>query len=146
MRQMIRLKMLAPLTVALAVAALAPLPANAGGDDPEAVKICKEAGERYQELYGDLPAEEGVVIVKMYKYHFCPGRLEIPVGTKVRWINVDKRTSHSVWFKEQGEEESERMFPEEFTEKNFEQAGEFPYICGPHGEREDMRGGVVVTP
>ena len=82
----------------------------------------------------------------MYKYTFCPLELAVPVGTKVRRINVDKRTSHSVWFKEAGQEESERLFPDEFVELTMDTPGRFNYICGPHGERNDMRGSVTVTP
>ncbi len=128
------------LGVALATAA------EAGSDGDETTAICAKAEERYQELYSDLPIEDGTVVIKMYKYTFCPIDLEVPVGTKLRWINVDKRTSHSVWFKEAGQEESERFFPDEFFEMTMEEPGSFNYICGPHGEQENMRGSVTVTP
>ena len=120
---------------------------SAGADgQSEVEKICAEAEERYQELFGDQPLEDGVVVVKMYKYTFCPIDLEVKPGTKLRWINVDKRTSHSVWFKEQGQEESERLFPDEFVEMTMDEAGSFDYICGPHGDQEKMRASVTVTP
>ena len=89
---------------------------------------------------------EGVVVILMYKYTFCPPQLEVPVGTTLRWVNVDKRTSHSVWFKEAGEDESERLFPDELVEMTMEHPGEFNYICGPHGDQEGMRAQVTVTP
>ena len=117
---------------------------QAGSDETEA--ICAEAEERYQELYSDLPIDEGTVVIKMFKYTFCPIELEVPVGTKIRWINVDKRTSHSVWFKEAGQEESERFFPDEFFEMTMSEPGHFNYICGPHGEQQEMRATVTVTP
>ena len=112
----------------------------------EVEKICAEAEERYQELFGDEPLQEGVVVVKMYKYTFCPIDLEVPAGTTLRWINVDKRTSHSVWFKEQGQEESDRLFPDEFVEMVMDETGTFNYICGPHGDQENMRAKVTVKP
>ena len=126
--------------------ALALAPADAEASDAETDKICAQAEERYRELYGDQEVPEGVVVVKMYKYTFCPPDLEMKAGTTLRWINVDKRTSHSVWFKEQGKPESERLFPDEFVEMTMEEAGTFNYICGPHGEQEDMRAKVTVVP
>ena len=118
--------------------------AFAGADEKAA--ICAEAEERFQDLYGDMPIEPGTVVIKMYKYTFCPFELEVPVGTKLRWINVDKRTSHSVWFKEAGKEESDRLFPDEFVEMVMETPGPFDYICGPHWEQEGMRASLTVTP
>ena len=115
-------------------------------DDDETAAICAQAEERYQEVYGDMEIEPGTVVIKMYKYTFCPIDLTVSAGTKLRWINVDKRTSHSVWFKEAGQEESERLFPDEFVEMTMETPGQFNYECGPHGEQEDMRASVTVTP
>ena len=126
------------------VLVLAPMQAATGQSEVE--RICAQAEARYQELYGDQPLEEGVVVIKMYKYTFCPIDLEVKPGTRVRWVNVDKRTSHSVWFKEQGQPESERLFPDEFVEMTLDEAGTFNYICGPHGEQENMRAKVTVTP
>ena len=118
----------------------------AAAEADETAAICAEAEERFQELYADMPVEPGTVVIKMYKYTFCPIELEVPVGTKLRWINVDKRTSHSVWFKEAGDEESERLFPDEFVEMTMETPGRFDYICGPHGDQEGMRASLTVTP
>lgn len=115
-------------------------------DGDETAAICAQAEERFQELYSDMEIEPGTVVVKMYKYTFCPVDLTVAVGTKLRWINVDKRTSHSVWFKEAGQEESERLFPDEFVEMTMETPGQFNYECGPHGEQENMQGSVMVTP
>ena len=126
--------------------ALAVGPQSATADQSEVEKICAQAEERYQELYGDMEVPEGAVVIKMYKYTFCPIDLEVKVGTTLRWINVDKRTSHSVWFKEQGKEESERLFPDEFVDMAMDEPGTFNYICGPHGDQENMRAKVTVTP
>ena len=133
----------AGLLALLAAAALG-APASAGTEEQK--KICAQAAERYKDLAPDLPADDGVTVVLMYKYTFCPTDLEVPLGTTLRWINVDKRTSHSVWFKEAGGEESERLFPEEAVDMTMDEPGTFNYICGPHGDQEEMRARVTVTP
>ena len=113
-------------------------------DDDKKAAICAEAEERYVELFG-APSDEadGVTIVKMYKYNFCPGELVVPVGTTVRWVNVDKRTSHSVIVP--NEPESDRAFPEETIEFTFLTEGDQVYLCGPHWETQKMIGMVTVT-
>ena len=136
------------LAFGLAVPAmLAPGPAaHAAAGEAERAKICDEAEARYQELFGKPSKDEPVTIVKMYKYTFCPTVLKVKQGTTVRWVNVDKRTSHSVWFKEQGKEESDRLFSEETVEIKLDfPPGDLGYICGPHSERENMRGRVIIT-
>ena len=119
--------------------------AFAGGEDDEKVaEICAEAEERYVELFGKpSTGEDGVTVVTMYKYNFCPGEITVPVGTTVRWVNVDKRTSHSVIVK--GEPESDRAFPEEALEFTFTAPGSDEYLCGPHWETQKMIGMVTVT-
>jgi len=118
----------------------------------EKKKICDEAEKRYQKVYGhpsDSLKEKGIMVVKMYKYTFCPIQVKVRPGTVVRWVNVDKRTSHSVWFRESGKEESERIFPdpEEKVEMKFDlPPGEYPYLCGPHWQTEGMIGKVIVDP
>ncbi len=109
-------------------------------------KICATADARYEELFADTSIPDGTVVVKLYKYTFCPPNLEIPKGTKVQFVNVDKRTSHSVWFKDNGEAESERFFPEEKVEMFFDETGQFDYLCGPHWESDNMRGVLTITP
>jgi len=69
----------------------------------------------------------------------------VPVGTTVRWVNVDKRTSHSVLAPEAGMPESDRAFPEEHVEFTFSMPGPVDYLCGPHWETQDMVGMVTVT-
>ncbi len=114
--------------------------------EEEREKICTKSEERYQKLFGKPSADEEVTIVKMYKYTFCPHELTVKKGTTVRWINVDKRTSHSVWFKLAGKPESERLFSEEKVEMSFDMpAGEYPYLCGPHHKQEGMTGTVRVV-
>jgi plastocyanin len=106
--------------------------------------VCAEAEQRFAEQGG--AKETGKVTVLMYKYRFCPPNLTVKVGTTVRWINVDKRTSHSVWLKDAGLAESVRLFNKESHEFTFGAPGTFPYICGPHGVEEKMVGHVTVTP
>jgi len=139
-------KFTAFLTAALvAMATLAP--SAQALDEAKLKKICEKAEQRYQKLFGKPSADEDFTIVKMYKYTFCPRHLKIKKGTKVRWVNVDKRTSHSVWFKEQGGDESDRVFSEEFVDMVLDlPPGVNPYICGPHGEKEGMRGTITLLP
>ena len=134
------------LIIALsALRAFSPEPALAITDE-ERMKICTKAEERYQKLFGKPSADEDVTVVKMYKYTFCPHELTVKKGTTVRWVNVDKRTSHSVWFKLAGKPESERLFSEEKVEMSFDMpAGEYPYLCGPHYKQEGMTGTVKVV-
>lgn len=112
--------------------------------DGETKAVCAEAEERFAAQGGKK--EPGKVTVLMYKYRFCPPNVTVKAGTTVRWINVDKRTSHSVWLKEAGQPESERMFNFETYEFPFAAPGKYPYICGPHGVEEKMVGHVTVTP
>ena len=124
-------------------AALA-LPAVAGDDDTAA--ICAEAEKRYETLFGYPSAQaEGVSVVMMYKYNFCPREITVPAGTTVRWVNVDKRTSHSVLSPSAGMEESDRAFPEDHIEFTFPVPGPVDYLCGPHWENRGMVGMVTVT-
>jgi len=117
---------------------------SAAGDDPEA--LCLEAEERYVELFGEPSGQaEGVTVVLMYKYNFCPAAITVKPFTTVRWVNVDKRTSHSVLVPDSGEPESDRAFPEEIIEMTFLTVGDHKYLCGPHWETHDMIGMVTVA-
>ncbi|MBH9552101.1 cupredoxin domain-containing protein [Inhella gelatinilytica] len=84
-------------------------------------------------------AQPATVEVHIRDMRFEPAELRVPVGTTVRWINREKRTSHSVLFADLPE--SPRFFPDEHWERRFDQVGAYPYVCGPHPE---MRGRVVV--
>jgi len=75
-------------------------------------------------------------------YKFEPATIAIKAGQTVRWTNLEKRTSHSIFFVGQGGLESERLFPGEFWERAFDKPGTYPYTCGPHPE---MTGKVIVT-
>lgn len=87
-------------------------------------------------------AETVEVIVSDYR--FQPPVVQIKTGDTVKWVNREKRTSHSVAFAKDQGGESERFFPDESFEKRFDKAGKYSYHCGPHPE---MTGVVeVLTP
>ena len=115
---------------------------------PEEVKaICAEAAGRYQEQFGSAQAAAPQPVVAMYKHTFCPRQLTVKQGTAVRFVNVDKRTTHSFWFRDAGRPESERFLPGEGATMTVDlPPGEHQYLCGPHWEREDMTGTITVTP
>ena len=79
-------------------------------------------------------AAQGVVEVRIDKYQFVPKEVRVKPGATVKWINDEKRTSHSVLFTGDGGFESERMFPGESWERKFDRPGIYPYTCGPHPE------------
>ncbi|WP_298850002.1 plastocyanin/azurin family copper-binding protein [uncultured Ruegeria sp.] len=113
----------------------------------EVSEICTEAEERYVELFGQPSSTvEDAEVVLMYKYNFCPFELTVKAGTTVRWVNVDKRTSHSVLLKDGSEPESDRLFPEEAVDLTFLTPGPQDYLCGPHWETQNMIGMVTVEP
>jgi plastocyanin len=85
----------------------------------------------------------GVVEVTILDYQFTPAQLTVKVGTTVKWVNAEKRTTHSVLFTGPGGFESERFFPGESWQRTFDQPGSYPYSCGPHPE---MKGQIDVTP
>lgn len=131
--------------LSFALALLVAAPALAATDPADVEPICKEAEARYAQMFPDAKPVPGVAVVKLFNFTFCPVNLTVKAGTTVKFVNVDKRTNHSVWFRESGKAESERFFGEESWEMKFDQPGEFPYICGPH-ETEKMTGKIKVTP
>ncbi len=86
-------------------------------------------------------AEPVEVQIKDYKY--APAQLTVKVGTTVKWVNREKRTTHSILFTGPGGFESERMFADEAWQRTFDKPGSYPYSCGPHPE---MKGQIDVTP
>jgi plastocyanin len=85
--------------------------------------------------------DEVVVEIRDYKFH--PQKLLIKPGTTVRWINAEKRTTHTVRFSGPGGTESERLFPGEAWTHRFDKPGYVAYTCGPHPE---MTGEIDVRP
>ena len=70
--------------------------------------------------------------ISIIKFKFSPAEITIEVGDTIRWTNKEKRQYHSVWFKQIGDPEPDYFFPDEFFERTFKEAGDFPYLCGPH--------------
>jgi plastocyanin len=85
---------------------------------------------------------QSVVEVRIENYRFVPAEVNIRIGDSVRWINREKRTSHSVLFPAENGLESERLFPGESWQRRFDRAGRYDYHCGPHPE---MIGAVLVA-
>lgn len=128
------------------LAILVALPARAASPQEQA-ENCREAAGRYQELHGKSAADEQSPVVLMYKHTFCPSQLTVQRGSTIRFLNVDKRTSHSFWFRDAGRPESERYFPGEGASFVVDlPAGEHTYLCGPHWEQEGMVGKITVLP
>ena len=91
-----------------------------------------------------LPAEAAEVVeVGIARMQFEPQQLKVRPGTTVKWVNNEKRTSHSILFEQEGMPESERFFPGESWQRTFEKPGVYSYRCGPHPE---MTGTVEVAP
>lgn len=80
------------------------------------------------------------VVIQDYRYQ--PQVVRIKAGDTVKWINRERRTSHSVVFPIEQGGESERFFPDESWQRRFDAPGRYPYHCGPHPE---MTGVVEVT-
>ncbi len=76
--------------------------------------------------------------IEIKKFKFSPAEISIEVGDTIRWTNKEKRQYHSVWFEKLGEPEPQYFFPDEFYERSFDKAGEFPYRCGPHPKMTGM--------
>ena len=88
-------------------------------------------------------AEDGSLLITIKDFKFVPQEITIKRGQTLRWENREKRQYHSVWFQALGEAEPEDyLFPDDIYEREFKQAGSFPYRCGPHPE---MTGTVHVT-
>ncbi len=83
----------------------------------------------------DEAATDGKVVeIEMVDNRFQPDELEVTVGTTVRWVNVERRSNHDIYFPDE-EIASGRLFPEESWERTFEEAGTYEYYCQPHQNR-----------
>ncbi len=111
---------------------------------PEArAAICAEAAERAKDVLAAHPAPEGATVITIWREVYCPSDVTIAKGGTLHVVNIEKRTSHSIWFKAAGRAESERFFPEESVDVSVDlPEGEHDYICGPHPW---MTGRVTVT-
>ena len=75
-------------------------------------------------------AEPQQVVIKKFK--FIPQEITIAQGETVQWVNQEKRQYHSVFFEQEGLEESEYLFPDDRWQRTFTRPGSYPYRCGPH--------------
>lgn len=100
----------------------------------EKAKICEEAEPRLAAWLAENPQAEGTRVIATWKEVFCPQDLTVKAGERLIVVNVEKRTSHSIWFKDAGKPESERFFPNETVEQPLLELpnGEHVYVCGPH--------------
>ncbi|NJD36634.1 MAG: plastocyanin [Betaproteobacteria bacterium] len=92
-------------------------------------------------LVSSAALAQQTVEVTIQDYKFLPAEVRIKVGDTVKWINREKRTSHSVLFPAENGLESERLFPDESWQRTFAQPGTYSYRCGPH---EEMKGRILV--
>lgn len=83
-----------------------------------------------------------IALVTIKDYQFSPRVLHIRSGDTVRWMNGEKRASHSILFLGEKGLESDRLFPGDTWDRQFTHAGPYNYTCGPHPE---MSGEIVVT-
>lgn len=81
--------------------------------------------------------------VRIKDYKFVPEKITVKAGTTVKWVNDEKRASHSVWFRAERLADSGRLFNGESWERKFDQPGVHPYTCEPHPE---MNAVVEVVP
>ncbi len=89
-----------------------------------------------------VPAMAETVIIKINDSIYGDGNpVTVKVGDTVKWLNVEKRQYHSVWFEAEGFPEADYIFPEETWERTFDKPGTYPYRCEPH---EDMFGTIIV--
>jgi plastocyanin len=104
------------------------------------IAVAVLAGLTFAGLPVSSLAQSVDVGIKDYKYD--PPELKVKVGTAVKWINLEKRTSHSILFTGPGGFESDRIFPGESWQRVFDKPGSYPYTCGPHPE---MKGRIEVS-
>ncbi|MCG8426679.1 MAG: plastocyanin/azurin family copper-binding protein [Chromatiales bacterium] len=94
---------------------------------------------------GAFAGGDDPVIIEIKKYKFIPDDITVKVGTTIRWVNLEKRQYHSVWFREAGDPVSDYFFPDESYERTFNEPGVFPYVCEPHEKDSNMIGVVRVV-
>jgi plastocyanin len=120
-------------TLVVALMALTTLPADAASN--AAVNVADNAAD-------NAANADAVVEVSIINMQFVPQKIKIKPGTKVKWLNKEKRSNHSVFFEKEGLPESDRLFPDESWQRQFDKPGVYPYICGPHPH---MTGEVIVA-
>lgn len=89
-------------------------------------------------------AAEDKTVIKISNFKFEPGRVTIPAGTTIVWMNEGGR--HTVEA-DKGEFKSPVLTEGKSFEFKFDRPGTYAYHCGFHGEAggKDMAGTIVVT-
>jgi len=100
--------------------------------------LCLKRAPLVLALFAFSALAETVVEVRIEGYKYLPAEVRIKPGDSVRWVNHEKRTSHSIVFPAEGGLESERMFPDESWQRQFARPGLYAYHCGPHPEMEGV--------
>ena len=91
---------------------------------------------------GTTSALAETVIIEIKDDTYGDGNpVTVKVGDTVKWLNVEKRQYHSVWFEAEGLPEPDYIFPEETWERTFDKPGTYHYRCEPH---EEMFGTIIV--
>lgn len=85
------------------------------------------------------------VVIELRDYRFIPEEITVKIGTTVRWVNMEKRQFHNIWFRGLDDDGREYFFPEESRTRTFDKPGTYPYICEPHDESHQMHGVVHVV-
>ena len=106
---------------------------------PASLRIAVLAGLTFF-LAAPLRAQPVEIGIRDYKYD--PPEVKVQIGATVRWLNQEKRASHSILFTGPGGFESDRIFPGESWQRTFDKPGVYPYTCGPHPE---MKGRIEVV-
>ena len=71
--------------------------------------------------------------IEIKRMKFRTPLLTVNVGDTVVWVNKEYRQYHSVWFEQEGEPEPiDYLYPGDTYSRTFDQAGTYPYRCGPH--------------
>jgi plastocyanin len=132
-------------SLACALAALTIAVAGCGDDDDdaavtEAPVAGTEAPAGTEAAGTEAPADAGGSAVTIVDFAFSPETLEVAAGTEVTWTNEDG-AAHRI----AGEGDafgSEDLGQGDTFSFTFDEAGEFPYICGIH---PSMTGTITVT-
>ncbi len=106
------------------------------------IKLIIKAGLFISLSFGTVSVFAETVIIEIKDdLYGAQQPLTVKVGTTVKWVNMEKRQYHSVWFEAEGFEEADYIFPEESWERTFDKPGIYPYHCEPH---EGMSGTIIV--
>lgn len=129
------------LVSALALAASLMLLGAACGDDSDSGSDASSGGSDTTEApAGDAGGATGGTEVEIVDFTFSPGELTVAAGDTVTW-NAKDSSPHTVKPDGDEAEESDDLVDGDSFEITYDEAGEYPYICGIHNY---MTGTVIV--